>query len=135
MGAHPLEQDAIVKLPSLNLFGEVLQPCGTDPLTGYFRDGCCNTSRDDHGLHTVCVLVNAAFLEFSKSRGNDLTTAVPEFDFPGLKAGDRWCLCAARWLEAEQHNAAQRVYTRSTHQQTLEVVPMELLRRYAADLN
>lgn len=124
-----------MKLPSLNLFGEALEPCGSDPQTGYYRDGCCNTSDGDHGLHTVCVSVTDEFLVFSKARGNDLSTAVPEFDFPGLVAGDRWCLCASRWLEAEQHHAAPRVHTRSTHQQTLELIPMALLTRYAADLN
>ncbi len=83
---------------SVNVYGEPLQACGEDPLTGYFRDGCCNTSEDDFGSHTVCVEVSRQFLEFSRFRGNDLSTPVPEFGFPGLQAGDSWCLCAARWL-------------------------------------
>ena len=83
--------------PALNVFGEKLQPCSTSPITGFFRDGCCNTSRDDVGSHTICTLLTAEFLNFSKQQGNDLTTPRPEFGFPGLKAGDCWCLCASRW--------------------------------------
>lgn len=120
---------------SLNVFGEALEPCGRDPVTGFFRDGCCNTSRQDMGSHTVCVAVSDAFLAYSLSRGNDLVTARPEFGFPGLKDGDRWCVCAARWLEAEVAGAAPRVYLRSTHQRALETVPMETLRGYAIDLS
>lgn len=120
---------------SLNVFGEPLQSCSEEPLTGYFRDGCCNTSDTDLGSHTVCVRVTTEFLEFSRFRGNDLSTPHPEFSFPGLAPGDRWCLCAARWLEAHQHGMAPRVYLRSTHQRALEIVPLELLREHAADLN
>jgi uncharacterized protein (DUF2237 family) len=120
---------------SLNVFGEPLETCGTRPMTGFFRDGCCNTSAQDAGSHTVCVQTTREFLEFSRFRGNDLSTPVPEFDFPGLKPGDRWCLCAARWLEAHQHGMAPRVFLRSTHRRALEVIPLELLRQYAADLN
>lgn len=120
---------------SLNVFGETLETCGTRPLTGFFRDGCCNTNDDDTGSHTVCIEVTREFLEFSRFRGNDLSTPIPEFDFPGLQPGDRWCLCAARWLEAHQLGMAPRVYLRSTHRRALEIVPLELLRRYAADLN
>lgn len=120
---------------SLNVFGEALEPCGRDPVTGFFRDGCCNTSRQDMGSHTVCVAVSDAFLAYSLSRGNDLVTARPEFGFPGLKDGDRWCVCAARWLEAEVAGAAPRVYLRSTHQRALETLPMETLRGYAIDLS
>ena len=120
---------------SLNVFGERLEPCSDEPVTGFYRDGCCNTSDQDTGSHTVCVKVTRQFLEFSRFRGNDLSTPMPHFEFPGLSPGDRWCLCAARWLEAEQHNVAPRVYLRSTHQRALEIIPLETLRRYAADLS
>ncbi len=120
---------------SLNVFGEELETCGEDPMTGFFRDGCCNTSDQDLGSHTVCVEVTDDFLSYSSSRGNDLVTPMPAYGFPGLKAGDRWCLCAARWLEAQQADMAPRVFLRRTHVRALEVVPMELLRQYAADLN
>jgi uncharacterized protein len=120
---------------SVNVFGEVLETCSEQPLTGFFRDGCCNTSDQDQGSHTVCVAVTKAFLEFSAQRGNDLSTPHPEFGFPGLKPGDRWCLCAARWLEAHQHGMAPRVHLRGTHQRALEIVPLKLLREFAVDLN
>lgn len=120
---------------SLNVFGENLELCGDDPVTGFFRDGCCNTSEQDLGSHTVCVEVSDEFLEYSRFRGNDLVTPLPEYDFPGLKAGDRWCLCAARWLEAQQAGMAPRVFLRRTHRRALEIVPLEILRQYAADLN
>ena len=120
---------------SVNVLGEKLENCSDNPLTGFFRDGCCNTSNDDFGSHTVCVEVTKEFLEFSRFRGNDLTTPVPEFGFPGLKMGDRWCLCASRWLEAQQHGMAPRVMLRVTHIRALEVVSLDLLKQYAADLN
>lgn len=120
---------------SVNVLGEPLESCSEAPKTGFFRDGCCNTSDEDLGSHTVCVQVTREFLEFSRFRGNDLSTPVPEFGFPGLKSGDRWCLCAARWLEAQQHGMAPRVMLRGTHQRALEIVPLELLKEYAADLN
>lgn len=120
---------------SVNVFGDVIETCGDSPRAGFFRDGCCNTSDQDLGLHTVCVEVTREFLQFSRFRGNDLSTPRPEFDFPGLRPGDRWCLCAARWLEAEQHGMAPRVVLKATHERTLEVVPLELLRRFAIDLN
>ena len=119
----------------LNVFGEPLDDCSRNPLTGFFRDGCCNTSDRDTGSHTVCVEVTAEFLEFSRSRGNDLSTPRPEFGFPGLKPGDRWCLCAARWLEAYQKDTAPRVWLTRTHQKALEVVPLTVLREFAVDLN
>lgn len=119
----------------LNVFGEPLQECGTEPMTGFFRDGCCNTSDQDVGSHTVCVLVTAEFLEYSRFRGNDLSTPMPAFGFPGLQPGDSWCLCAARWLEASEQGMAPRVYLRRTHQRALEVVPIDVLRKFAADLN
>lgn len=120
---------------SLNVFGEPLETCGTDPVTGFYRDGCCNTSDQDGGSHTVCARVTEEFLAFSRSRGNDLVTPRPEFGFPGLKAGDRWCLCASRWREAEQAGAAPRVVLAATHQRALEIVPLEALRPYATDVN
>jgi uncharacterized protein (DUF2237 family) len=120
---------------SLNVFGDALETCCEDPMTGFFRDGCCNTSDADTGSHTVCVQVTQAFLEFSRFRGNDLSTPRPEFGFPGLKPGDRWCLCAARWKEAHDAGMAPRVYLRSTHQRALEIVPLEIMRGFAADLN
>ena len=120
---------------SRNVFGEPLESCSEKPVTGFFRDGCCNTSDQDTGSHTVCVQVTQEFLEFSRFRGNDLSTPRPEFGFPGLKPGDRWCLCAARWREAQESGMAPRVYLRSTHQRALEVVPLTLMREHAADLN
>ena len=120
---------------SLNVFGEELRSCSEDPLTGFFRDGCCNTSDQDVGSHTVCVEVTESFLEYSRFRGNDLSTPMPEHGFPGLQPGDRWCLCASRWLEAYHNEMAPRVFLQRTHQRALEIVPLELLRQFAADLN
>ncbi|MEE4191860.1 MAG: DUF2237 domain-containing protein [Halieaceae bacterium] len=120
---------------SVNVFGEKLETCGEEPMTGFFRDGCCNTSEQDVGSHTVCVEVTDDFLAYSRSRGNDLVTPMPAYGFPGLKAGDRWCLCAGRWLEAQQADMAPRVFLRRTHRRALEIVPLEVLRQYAADLN
>jgi len=119
----------------LNVFGEILLSCSDDPLTGFFRDGCCNTTEQDHGSHTVCINVTQAFLEFSRFKGNDLSTPVPDFDFPGLKPGDQWCLCAARWLEAHEQGCAPRVHLTRTHIRALEVIPMAILKMFAADLN
>jgi uncharacterized protein len=121
--------------PAMNVFGEPIETCSERPNTGFFRDGCCNTSAEDTGSHTVCVQVTQAFLEFSRFRGNDLSTPRPEFGFPGLKPGDRWCLCAARWKEAYEAGMAPRVYLRSTHQRALEVVELTTIREFAADLN
>jgi hypothetical protein len=120
---------------SVNVFGEVLESCSENPMTGFFRDGCCNTSDDDLGSHTVCVQVTQDFLEFSRFRGNDLSTPRPELGFAGLKPGDRWCLCAARWKEAYEAGMAPRVYLRATHKRALEIVPLDLMRGLAADLN
>jgi uncharacterized protein len=120
---------------SINVLGEVLELCGDDPVTGFFRDGKCNTCDEDGGSHTVCIEASTEFLEFSRFRGNDLSTAVPEFDFKGLKAGDSWCLCAARWLEAHENNMAPRIHLTRTHIRALEIVPIEILKKYAADLN
>jgi len=120
---------------SLNVFGEPLELCGADPVTGFLRDGKCNTCTEDAGSHTVCVEVTRAFLEFSRFRGNDLSTPMPEYNFPGLQPGDSWCLCAGRWLEAEENNMAPRVHLKRTHIRALEIAPMELLKKYAVDLN
>ncbi|MFC6633595.1 DUF2237 family protein [Microbulbifer taiwanensis] len=120
---------------SVNVFGDPLLACSLDPVTGFFRDGCCNTSEQDAGSHTVCIEVTEDFLSFSRSRGNDLSTPVEEFGFPGLNPGDRWCLCAARWLEAQQLDMAPRVYLQRTHVKALEIVPLRILRAYAVDLN
>jgi hypothetical protein len=120
---------------SINVFGEKLIPCSEDPITGFYRDGCCNTSDADYGQHTVCVEVSQSFLEYSRFRGNDLSTPIPEFGFPGLKPGDRWCLCAQRWLEAYEHDMAPKVFLTRTHQRATEVISLELLKSFAADLN
>ena len=124
-----------VRDPSLNVFGEALIPCSTDPMTGFFRDGCCNTSEQDIGSHTVCVVLTDDFLEFSKSKGNDLSTPMPDYGFPGLKGGERWCLCARRWLEAYRAGKAPKVILRATHQRALEVIEMDILREFAFDLH
>ena len=118
-----------------NVLGEPLQSCSEDPVTGFFRDGCCNTGPEDHGVHTVCAIMTEDFLSFSKARGNDLSTPVPAFGFPGLQPGDRWCLCAARWLEAYEGGMAPKVSLGSTHEVTLEIVPFEALKKHAIDLN
>jgi len=120
---------------SINVFGEKLETCGENPKTGFYRDGKCNTCSDDVGSHTVCIEVSQKFLEYSRFKGNDLSTPVPEFNFEGLKPGDTWCLCAERWLEAQENDMAPRVHLRRTHIKALEVVPMQLLKRYAIDLN
>ncbi len=120
---------------SINVFGEPLEICGGKPVTGFFRDGKCNTCKEDSGSHTVCVETTQAFLEYSRFRGNDLTTPMPEYNFPGLKSGDSWCLCASRWLEAAENDCAPRVHLKRTHIKALEIVPLELLKKFAADLN
>ncbi len=120
---------------SVNVFGEQLELCGEDPVTGFYRDGACNTCSQDAGSHTVCIEASADFLEYSRFKGNDLSTPVPGSDFKGLRAGDRWCLCAARWLQALEDNMAPRVYLKRTHIRALDIVPMELLKRYSMDLS
>lgn len=114
-----------------NVLGTALVPCSTEPMTGFFRDGCCNTSAADLGAHTVCVELTDEFLAFSKQAGNDLSTPHPEFAFPGLRAGDRWCLCASRWVEAMEAGRAPRVVLESTNVRTLDFVPLTVLQRYA----
>lgn len=118
-----------------NVLGEKLQSCSEDPVTGFYRDGCCNVGPDDLGVHSVCVRVTAEFLEFSKARGNDLSTPMPQFGFEGLKPGDQWCLCAARWKEAFDAGMAPQVVLRATHEITLEIVPLEDLKKFAIDLS
>ncbi|MFL2668004.1 MAG: DUF2237 family protein [Alphaproteobacteria bacterium] len=118
-----------------NVLGTDLEVCGTDPVTGFFRDGCCNTGAGDVGTHTVCTIVDDQFLEFSKSKGNDLSTPRPEYGFKGLKNGDQWCLCAMRWEEARQAGCAPRVKITSTNIKTLEFVRLEHLKEYQVDLH
>ena len=118
-----------------NVLGGPLGVCSEKPRTGFFRDGCCNTGPEDVGSHTVCVVLSADFLAFSQARGNDLSTPRPEFGFPGLQPGDRWCLCAARWREALQAGHAPRVVLNSTNEGALEIVALDDLKRYAIDLN
>jgi uncharacterized protein (DUF2237 family) len=117
-----------------NVFGEPLAVCCMAPMTGFYRTGCCETGPEDLGAHVVCVETTAAFLEFSKARGNDLSTPMPEFGFPGLKPGDRWCLCAARWQEALEAGAAPCVVLSATHDAALEHVALADLKRHALDL-
>ena len=114
-----------------NVLGTGLQTCSENPMTGFFRDGCCNTSPEDRGLHTVCVVLTDEFLEFSKSRGNDLSTPMPHYSFPGLKGGDKWCLCALRWVEAYRAGKAPKLILESTHELMLQIVPLEILQRFA----
>lgn len=121
--------------PSRNVLGEALAPCSLQPLTGFTRSGSCQTGPQDLGAHTVCAQVTAAFLEFSRSRGNDLITPIPAYGFPGLKPGDRWCLCAGRWLEAYQAGVAPPVVLRATHAKALGAIELEVLKRHALDLN
>ena len=113
-----------------NVLGGTLEKCSYDPLTGYFRDGCCNTDISDRGIHTVCALVDDAFLSFSKKMGNDLSTPRPEFGFSGLKAGDFWCLCAMRWEEARIAGVAPRVNLKASNYKTLSIIPLDILSEY-----
>ena len=117
-----------------NVLGGPLEPCGTDPLTGFYRDGCCSTGPEDLGSHTICAVVTAAFLAHQRSIGNDLSTPVPAYRFPGLQPGDRWCVTAANWLRAHHDGAAAYVVLASTHDRALEIVPLDTLRRYAVDV-
>ena len=118
----------------LNIFNEPLEACSFDPVTGFFRSGCCETSEQDTGSHTVCAIMTEEFLKFSKSKGNDLSTPVPAFDFPGLNSGDRWCLCAARWLEAYEAGSAPSIIARATHRRALEIIPMEVMKEFSLDI-
>jgi uncharacterized protein len=118
----------------LNVLGGPLEPCGTDPMTGFFRDGCCSTGPEDVGSHTVCTVVTKEFLDHQRGVGNDLSTARPEFGFPGLNPGDRWCVVAARWLQAARAGTAAPVVLASTNRRAIEVIPLELLQAHAVDV-
>jgi uncharacterized protein (DUF2237 family) len=120
--------------PELNVLGGPLDPCGFDPITGFFRDGCCSTGPGDVGSHTVCAVVTEEFLEHQRATGNDLVTPRPEYRFPGLVPGDRWCVVAVRWLQAYQQGAAAPVVLAATHQRALEIVPLEALQAHAVDV-
>ena len=118
-----------------NVLGEKLESCSNDPLTGWFRDGCCNTNEIDHGIHTVCAKVTNTFLEWAKKNGNDLITPHPEFDFPGLKEGDSWCVCASTYAQSINEGAACKIYLKKTNKRTLEIISLEKLKQYAIDLS
>lgn len=121
--------------PSINVLGEPLEPCSNDPVTGFFRNGACDTCDEDQGSHTVCAVMTGDFLAFSRSVGNDLSMPRPEFGFEGLGPGDQWCLCAIRFLQAHQAGRAPRIRLRSTHRRALEVVPLDVLREHALERN
>jgi len=118
----------------LNVLGAALEPCGTDPVTGFYRDGCCSTGAEDRGSHTICAVVTDEFLSHQREIGNDLSTPVPQFHFPGLVAGDRWCVTAANWLRAHEDGAAAFVVLASTHARALDIVPIAALREHAVDV-
>ena len=120
---------------SLNVFGEPLNECSSSPKTGFFRNGCCDTSDEDLGSHTVCTILTAEFLEFSASVGNDLSTPMPALGFPGLNPGDQWCLCAPRWQQAFEASSAPKVVLSSTHQGALDYIDFENLKKFAVDIN
>lgn len=123
-----------MKEPSVNVLGQPLETCSTAPVTGFFRNGCCDTGPMDSGVHTVCALMTEEFLALSKYLGNDLSTPRPEYGFAALKAGDRWCLCAARFYQAHEEGAAPQVRLAATHIRTLDIVPLSILKQYAVDL-
>jgi len=127
------EQGRPGRAPSINVLGGILQPCSVEPLTGFYRDACCNTGPEDRGVHTVCAIMTAPFLAFSKAHGNDLSTPMPQYGFAGLKPGDRWCLCAMRWKEAFEAGAAPRVVLAATHLSALEFCDLDALREHAID--
>ncbi len=120
---------------ALNVLGEPLVDCSFDPLTGFYRNGCCDTGPEDMGIHTVCAQMTDEFLAFSKAQGNDLSTPRPAFGFKGLKAGDCWCLCAGRWYEAYRAGKAPKVRLEATHEETLAIIPLDALKEFALDLN
>lgn len=129
MATRPIRYDAGAR----NVLGKELVPCSLDPVTGFFRNGCCETGPHDVGMHTVCAVMTDDFLAFSKAVGNDLSTPRPDLGFPGLRAGDRWCLCAPRWKEALDAGAAPKVVLESTHEETLAIVPLGVLKDYAVE--
>ena len=116
------------------MLGAELEPCGTDPMTGFFRDGCCSTGREDLGSHTICAVVTADFLEHQRRIGNDLVTPIPQYSFPGLRPGDRWCVTAVNWLRAHEDGAAAYVVLASTNERALDLVPLEALEQHAVDV-
>ena len=118
-----------------NVLGEELEICSSDPLTGWFRDGCCNTNETDRGVHTVCAKLTTKFLEWAKTAGNDLITPHPEFDFPGLKDGDSWCVCAGTYAQSIDAGTACKIFLKKTNYKTLEIIPLEKLKPYAIDLS
>ena len=121
------------KDPEINVLGGILEPCSLSPVTGYFRDGACNTCAEDQGSHTVCAVMTAEFLAYSKYVGNDLSTPRPEFSFAGLKPGDRWCLCAGRFLQAHDEGCAPRVHLEATHLRALDIIPLRVLEAHSTD--
>ena len=131
----PRDGDKSGRRPSRNVLGGRLESCSLEPVTGFFRNGCCDTHASDIGSHTVCVVMTASFLAFSKARGNDLSTPHPEFGFPGLQPGDRWCLCAPRWQEALEAGQAPHVVLQATEETALRYCTLEDLKRHAYDLN
>jgi len=118
-----------------NVLGEKLESCSDNPLTGWFRDGCCNTDKLDQGVHTVCAKVTKQFLEWAKNAGNDLITPHPEYDFPGLKEGDHWCVCAGTYAESINAGTACKIFLKKTNHKTLEIIPLDKLKKYAVDLS
>ena len=122
------------KLDQLNIFHESLEECSINPLTGFLRTGCCETNDNDQGTHTVCALMDREFLQFSFNQGNDLITPMPEYNFPGLKPGDKWCLCANRWLEAFDAGVAPRIFAKSTNLKTLDIISMDKIKKFALDI-
>ena len=123
------------KMNQTNIFDEPIDECCSNPITGFFRDGFCHTGKHDIGLHIVCSLITNDFLSFSKARGNDLSTPKPEFNFPGLKEGDSWCVCAERWKEAYEHGFAPKVFLRRTHKKASSIINIQILKEFAVDLN
>jgi hypothetical protein len=121
-------------MPDRNVLGTELEPCGSDPVTGFFRDGCCHTGPEDVGSHTICAVVTAEFLEHQRGIGNDLQTPMPAYGFPGLTPGDRWCVTAANWLRAHMDGPAAYVVLASTHERALEIVPLQALQEHAVDV-
>lgn len=132
VGRSPVSDTA--PMTERNVLGRELEPCGTDPLTGFYRDGCCTTGPEDRGSHTICAVVTAEFLEYQRRIGNDLSTPVPQYQFPGLVPGDRWCVTAVNWLRAFHDGAAAFVVMASTHERALEIVPLEALAQHAVDV-